>query len=192
MPNSSDAIKTHLREQASHAHPNSDKQTQTNRLKAVTARSCSQLSWLLQDTLTQYEAHHGAQVASAAAQVEEGQARLQVQGLHHLRVDTGRREVDVPVSPGQVLVGIVAVLLQVVVGAVDGSEGALHQVRADVVRLLQVVNQFVVVLPCTHRSPHCDERVRDAAVDLGGVERNRETHENTLPVADCSCTDSRG
>lgn len=35
---------------------------------------------------------HGAEVTSAAAQVQEGKARLQVQGLHQLRGDarTGR------------------------------------------------------------------------------------------------------
>lgn len=52
---------------------------------------------------TQDEAHHGAQVAGAAAQVEEGQAGTEVQGLHHLRVDTRSRQVDVSMAPRQVL-----------------------------------------------------------------------------------------
>lgn len=48
------------------------------------------------------EPHHGAEVTSAAAQVQEGKARLQVQGLHQLRGDARKREVDVAVLPRQV------------------------------------------------------------------------------------------
>lgn len=40
---------------------------------------------------TQYEANHGAEVASPTAEVEEGEARLEIQSLHHLRVDTWSR-----------------------------------------------------------------------------------------------------
>ena len=48
---------------------------------------------------TQYEAHHGTEVAGATAQVEKGEARVQIQSLHHLRVDTWSRQVDVPMPP---------------------------------------------------------------------------------------------
>ena len=49
--------------------------------------------------LTEDEPHHGAEVASATAQVQEWETRLQVQGLHHLRVDARSREVDVAMLP---------------------------------------------------------------------------------------------
>lgn len=49
---------------------------------------------------------------------------------------------------------VVPVANQVVVPAVDGPEGLLHVVRTDVLRLLQVVNQIIVVLPGAHRTPH--------------------------------------
>lgn len=52
---------------------------------------------------TQYEADHGAEVPGATAQVEEGESGAEVQSLHHLRVDTGSRQVDVPMPPRQVL-----------------------------------------------------------------------------------------
>lgn len=54
------------------------------------------------------------------------------------------------------LIGVVPVLVQVIVGAVDGSKGSLHQVWTDVVRLLQVVDQVVVVLTGAHGSAHPD------------------------------------
>lgn len=49
---------------------------------------------------------------------------------------------------------VVPVANQVVVPAVDGPEGLLHVVRTDVLRLLQVVNQIIVVLPGAHCTPH--------------------------------------
>lgn len=54
---------------------------------------------------TQYEANHGAEVASPAAKVEEGQAGVKIQCLHHFRVNTRSREMDVSMSPCQVLMG---------------------------------------------------------------------------------------
>lgn len=48
---------------------------------------------------TQYEAHHGAEIPSSAAQVEKGESRMEVQSLHHLRVNTGSRQVDVSMPP---------------------------------------------------------------------------------------------
>lgn len=40
---------------------------------------------------TQYKADHGAEVASPTAKVEEGEAGVEIQSLHHLRVDARRR-----------------------------------------------------------------------------------------------------
>lgn len=138
--------------------------------------------------LTQYEADHGAEVASPTAKVEEGETRVEIQSLHHLRVDTRSRQVDVSMPPSQVLqryihpnifkpiippsfhsqhtvimlpllahlVSVISVFIQVIVSAVYSSESPLHQVRADVVSLLQVVNQIVVVLTGTYSSTHVD------------------------------------
>lgn len=108
--------------------------------------------------LTEDEPHHGAEVAGAAAQVQEGKARLQVQGLHHLRVDARSGEVDVAVLPRQVLVRVLLKLLEVIVGAVNSSEGPLHQLGADVLRRLQMVYQLVVVFTSTHRTSHLRDR----------------------------------
>ncbi len=55
------------------------------------------------ETRTQYEANHGAEVASPTAKVEEGEARVEIQSLHHLRVYTWSRQMDVSMSPSQVL-----------------------------------------------------------------------------------------
>ena len=70
------------------------------------------------------------------------------------------------------LVCVLPVLIKVVVGAVNGSEGPLHQARADVVGLLQVVNQLVVVLSGAHCSAHLAWRTRERR-----RERGRETEE---------------
>lgn len=63
---------------------------------------------------TQDESHHGAEVAGPTTEVEEGKAGLQIQSLHHLRVDARSRQVDVSMPPRQVLhsatVGLVYVL----------------------------------------------------------------------------------
>ena len=114
--------------------------------------------------LTEDEPHHGAEVAGAAAQVQEGEARLQVQGLHHLRVDARGGEVDVTVLPRQVFVRVLFELLEVIVGAVHGPEGPLHQLGADVLRLLQVVYQLVVVLAGAHGAAHLRGHLRKAAI----------------------------
>lgn len=55
------------------------------------------------EPLTQYEADHGAEVAGPTAKVEEGEARVEIQSLHHLRVDTRSRQMDVSMPPCQVL-----------------------------------------------------------------------------------------
>lgn len=48
------------------------------------------------------EPHYGAEVPSAAAQIQEGEARLQVEGLHQPQRDARSREVDVAVLPRHV------------------------------------------------------------------------------------------
>lgn len=64
------------------------------------------------------------------------------------------------------LVGVVPVVVQVVVSAVDGAERLFHQVRADVVGLLQVVDQVVVVLAGTHCSTHPGWRIIRTQLEL--------------------------
>lgn len=65
------------------------------------------LGWAVLDCFiesrTQYEANHGAEVASPTAKIEEGKARVEIQSLHHLRVDTWSRQMDVSMPPCQVL-----------------------------------------------------------------------------------------
>lgn len=58
------------------------------------------------------------------------------------------------------LVSIIPVFIQVIVSPIDSSKSPLHQVWADVVSLLQVVNQVIIVLTSTHSSTHLDWRHR--------------------------------
>ena len=90
-----------------------------------------------------------AQVAGAAADVEERHGRPQLQRLEHLGVDTRRRQVQVAVLPGEVAVRVLAVLGDVVACAVDRTQDALHPLRLHVVRLDQVVHQLVVAVART-------------------------------------------
>lgn len=156
---------------------------------------------------TQNEPDHGAEVAGPAAQVEEGEAGMQLQSLHHLGVDARRRQMDVPMAPGEVLsrtesyaeeggtspdrrwlvvrvaphlVGVVPVFIQVVVGPVDGPESSLHQICADVVSLLQVVDQVVVVLAGTNSSSHPDWRTSTTTNPTGLQEALGFSKKNSL------------
>lgn len=128
--------------------------------------------------LTYDKADHCAQVASPAAQIEERKSRLQFEGLHHLRVYTRSRQVDVSMLPRQVFVGTVPVAVQIVVTAVNGPKSLFNFFCANVLGLLQVINEVVIVLPSAHGSPHGAKRreTQGAELVLGVSDSSSEWH----------------
>ncbi len=124
--------------------------------------------------LTYDQAHHGAQVSRAAAEVQERQTLLEFQGFHHLRVDTRRWQVYIPVLPRQILVGIVSVAVQVIISTVYGPKGLLHTVCADVLCFLQVVYQIVVVLASADSSPMIPSKKRNKPKKKKNAEEVRD------------------
>lgn len=107
--------------------------------------------------ITYDEANHCAQVSGSTPQIEEGESRLQLEGLHHLRVYAGSGQVYVSVFPRQVLIGTVPIAVQIIVAAVYGPKRLLHFFSANVLSFLQVIDEVIVVLPGAHSSPH-DEK----------------------------------
>ena len=104
------------------------------------------------------EADHCAQVASSTAQIEERKSWLQFEGLHNLRVYTRSRQVYVSMLPRQVFVGTVPITIQIVVTPVYGPKSLLNFLCANILSLLQVINEIVIVLSGAHSSPHGKNR----------------------------------
>lgn len=144
--------------------------------------------------LTYDKANHCAQVASSTAQIKERKSWLQFEGLHHLRVYTRSRQVYVAMLPCQVFVGTVPVAVQIVITAVYGPKSLFDFFCANILGLLQIINEVVIVLPSAHGSPHGDREKRNTRAELvlRMSDSSSEWHgDERLAEGCCRCESSR-
>ena len=60
--------------------------------------------------------------------------------------------------PSQVFVGTVPVAVQIVVPTIYGPKSLFNFFCANILCLLQIINEVIIVLPSAHGSPHGAKR----------------------------------
>lgn len=98
---------------------------------------------------TQNEPDHSAEVACPTAKVEEGESRVKIQSLHHLRIDTWSRQVDVSMPPCQILKTTIVCIYQLAPPLGDSTEFD----HADLICIIPVFIQVIVRSVYSAESP---------------------------------------